>query len=774
MNTFHQDIQHIDELIDTHKGRLRDLELQQATKGLNTPPEINYEIRKINTEIENLYKRKSELLKKEITVNYQEKDNNRSTVEKSSNNNENILIDAILDSDCVLFLGSMLSRSTSNKDLPFHMLLKRNLASNLNLCRCEYFGGQEECEGLTCCCHWSLQRFILYCLSISKEKLIDTVEDTIKSIDQITGIHRIISRVHKHFVAIITTNYDDIIEKSLNKIKTAIVFDDNDLHDTESRLPIIKMRGSITQPQLIRIIDTFEDKEERVASFIETFFERNTIIKQRIQKKTLLFIGHDLHDEIFHKIIQGINKSFDVTPILFVLQKDTDEFEKIFWSNQQVGLIDKDPESFLLFVENRLSNELMRLYNMVRELSNVFTSDQEIFYKGYDFIPKTDLESVISNLQNLLKDYEFTEFMRKVILLSDFHLNRMRSTWEQTLFENDDNLESFIIDVLQRGSSPAKEQAAILALNYGMIHTVDILLDLLINHDQINVRRVASKALASLGHEKTAYTLLDHYTEHLCLETFLSMPISISIPTFVGWYNNRINEQPNNITQSSSLFRKNQSKLYIVEGVFLPMAISVLNQTDELVFNITLKLLAFLQQDAAADCLANFIRQSSDNVRRSEALHTLASMYISHAIYLIGQFIKDEFIGDEALRLLQELTQHSEPYIRQSAIQRIVRLMSGEESFGLLYGNLTNPSTEIRTETLNALNEKISTYEVFDRLIEMELQMNNLSQIFDKQFIPDMLAIYQESYEAKRDHLTKDDQRKYDYILKLIKELDPA
>lgn len=49
--------QHIGDLIERHKRRLRELEKQAASRGLSTPPEINTEMQDIRGAIANLQKR---------------------------------------------------------------------------------------------------------------------------------------------------------------------------------------------------------------------------------------------------------------------------------------------------------------------------------------------------------------------------------------------------------------------------------------------------------------------------------------------------------------------------------------------------------------------------------------------------------------------------------------------------------------------------------------------------------------------------------------------
>ncbi|WP_273725678.1 SIR2 family protein [Leuconostoc mesenteroides] len=116
-------------------------------------------------------------------------------------------------------------------------------------------------------------------------------------------IHEQIKRINpKH---IITTNYDTLIEKKVNKgiNKYQIIKKDMDIPYSKSDHYLIKMHGDLLEKNFVL-------KEDDYFDFEKNFYMISTLIKSLIMNNTVLFIGYSLNDSTFNNIFRLIQQGF--------------------------------------------------------------------------------------------------------------------------------------------------------------------------------------------------------------------------------------------------------------------------------------------------------------------------------------------------------------------------------------------------------------------------------------------------------------------------------
>lgn len=116
-------------------------------------------------------------------------------------------------------------------------------------------------------------------------------------------IHNYISKIKpKH---IITTNYDELLEKRFDKsdMQYEVIKSDMDIPYSKANNCLIKMHGDLKQRNIVL-------KESDYLSYENDFYMVSSLIKSLIMNNTILFLGYSLNDSTFNSIFNLIQKSF--------------------------------------------------------------------------------------------------------------------------------------------------------------------------------------------------------------------------------------------------------------------------------------------------------------------------------------------------------------------------------------------------------------------------------------------------------------------------------
>jgi hypothetical protein len=171
---------------------------------------------------------------------------------------------------------------------------------------------------------------------------------------------------------IITTNYDNLMERALGKRPHRVVvqpvdgFKDNDdwaelqqdLAITDDRI-VYKIHGSFRDPknsgQPSRVIITEEDYIQFLTVVGREVGGIPTPIKAMIQEGTLLFLGYGLEDWDFRTIFKGLVESLEPSERrrAFAFQKNPPDFWVKFWEKKDVTIYNVDLYEFADELENQ-------------------------------------------------------------------------------------------------------------------------------------------------------------------------------------------------------------------------------------------------------------------------------------------------------------------------------------------------------------------------------------------------------------------------------------
>lgn len=147
------------------------------------------------------------------------------------------------------------------------------------------------------------------------------------------------------FSAFITTNYDQLLEKSLqkNRKKFYTIIEDLDVcRWKNTQLPYIKLHGCITRPSsLIAAEDEYRPISESkplIASLMKTL----------LAQKSILFLGFSLNDSDFKELFQELKISLgDNMPRSYAVVYDCDDYHKAYWQKEGITIIKSDLTLFL-------------------------------------------------------------------------------------------------------------------------------------------------------------------------------------------------------------------------------------------------------------------------------------------------------------------------------------------------------------------------------------------------------------------------------------------
>lgn len=166
-------------------------------------------------------------------------------------------------------------------------------------------------------------------------------------------IHREIAKLP--LSAIITTNWDELIEKELTRARVNFhtIIDDNDIPFLRSEnVPILKLRGSLERPN--SIIATTDD-------LIDAFHDRSLIAEMVFflcARRTILFIGYDLDDTDFMQLYRILHRRLGkFLPLSYALiHPEKPQLTREYWEDYKVQIIKSDATDFLEQLNQRISD----------------------------------------------------------------------------------------------------------------------------------------------------------------------------------------------------------------------------------------------------------------------------------------------------------------------------------------------------------------------------------------------------------------------------------
>ena len=247
------------------------------------------------------------------------------------------------------------------------------------------------------------------------------------------------SDIHKEllgipWVDVITTNMDDLIEKTFNLLNLPheLIVDDEQISITSNPYPkIIKMHGTWDRPNTI----VFSEEDYRL------YEEKHPLmvvkIKQIFAEKTVFFIGFSLTDPNFKKIFFWINdilKKYQKKAYAFIPNADRNEVE--YWRDRNI-VIFNNPKSGFDYIEilNKFLSELkesigkfnIRNYKQViKYLFKEINYREEVFklIEDIDFYTKNNKKNDVYRIVNILIEniYNYLKLAEKHLFFYEFKI----------------------------------------------------------------------------------------------------------------------------------------------------------------------------------------------------------------------------------------------------------------------------------------------------------------------------------------------------------------
>lgn len=221
----------------------------------------------------------------------------------------------------------------------------------------------------------------------SKEALVTKVKELFPKEYNCHDIHKLIYEIEP--AHIITTNYDDLLEKAM-RIKNL----DNKFHivDTDAQIPLskskhnllVKAHGDLHRTNIVLSEQDYNNYEKNfplILSFIRYVFS----------KYKVLFLGFSLSDPNFNKILYWVKNILEENTIkhTVILHSDISKSEKIHFEKKSVNVITQSDISLELTNEKK-DNYLKLALNFIK-----------YGYPSHSFLIEKRLDILKDNLKEL-------------------------------------------------------------------------------------------------------------------------------------------------------------------------------------------------------------------------------------------------------------------------------------------------------------------------------------------------------------------------------------
>ncbi|MCX0501055.1 SIR2 family protein [Erwinia billingiae] len=228
-----------------------------------------------------------------------------------------IILDAKHNNKLVFFIGAGFSKlcETESIKIPNWSELIIDLKSDLNI--------SDESD--------YLKVAQLYFLSFGQHSYVNKVKSTIKELEP-SVYHKEIFELNPHYV--ITTNWDNILEKTVKKMGLAydIISSDADLAQSQLDKKIIKMHGDFMQ-------HNFVFKEDDYLQYDKNFPLIENYIKGIFSTSTIVFLGYSYSDYNLKQIVSWITNISKATPKKYLVSKKFDYAQSAYLSNHGISLL---------------------------------------------------------------------------------------------------------------------------------------------------------------------------------------------------------------------------------------------------------------------------------------------------------------------------------------------------------------------------------------------------------------------------------------------------
>lgn len=265
------------------------------------------------------------------------------------------LVDQIRSGRVVLFLGSGASFGAKSEKEPSSPPLGNGLA---NLLSDKFLGGEGKNKPLSIISE--------YCLTRTDLRTVQQYIYDIFSPFQPSETHTKVSNFK--WAAIITTNYDQILEKAYSnnphRLQSPVpILKNSDRVDNELRglasVPLIKLHGCIGMefddrcPLILTVDQYVKHRKSR-----DKLFSRFT---EYAGEYTVIFIGYQLEDPDIRAILQELEAPEMSRPRHYVVVPNATDLDKKVWENKRIETIEGTFDDFMSELEAKIPLALRSL-----------------------------------------------------------------------------------------------------------------------------------------------------------------------------------------------------------------------------------------------------------------------------------------------------------------------------------------------------------------------------------------------------------------------------
>lgn len=171
----------------------------------------------------------------------------------------------------------------------------------------------------------------LYFLKFGHHSYVNKIRASIIDLEP-SDFHKNLFDLNPHYI--ITTNWDDLIEKTAQKMGLAydLISSDVDLAQSQLDKKIIKMHGDFRQ-------HNFVFKEDDYLKYSHNFPLIENYIKGIFSTSTIIFMGYSYSDYNLKQIVSWITNISKATPKKYLLQKKSDDAQAHYLRNHGISLL---------------------------------------------------------------------------------------------------------------------------------------------------------------------------------------------------------------------------------------------------------------------------------------------------------------------------------------------------------------------------------------------------------------------------------------------------
>ena len=322
-------------------------------------------------------------------------------------NKPNSLIDRIAKGQCVLFVGSGLSKHCHG--LPVWSEFIQKVRNNIT---------HDDDEHVT---DENIEHYRLEYLEFAKSRYPNQYRHALQVIlaTPINSLPKTFDFLTKlKFAAIITTNLDSVVEDSFAKSNrpVIVVSKEEDITKLADRkgTPIIKMHGSLEDSEHVLTLSEYQNFDLQSRAM-------QSLVVSYISQFPILILGAGLSDPNFNKLNSIVNSSIKkFQHVAYYVSPKLPKFVQIVWEKRGLKFLNvehNDIDDWIesLFYKVKQKEQMSKKFTSKNKV-NVYTKARALMELGRALRSYSDLQSLYTSLVHM-PDYGYFE-----------------SAWEETLY----------------------------------------------------------------------------------------------------------------------------------------------------------------------------------------------------------------------------------------------------------------------------------------------------------------------------------------------------